>query len=119
MNKVIMIGRLTKDPDVKIVGENEKMVISFTLAVDGRYKNSDGEKEVDFIPVSLWGRKAEALAQYMSKGRLCSVSGRIHIRSYDDKEGNRKHFTEVIADEVTLLDFKKVQEKESEQVVGQ
>lgn len=119
MNKVIIIGRLTRDPEIKIVGENEKSFLSFTLAVERQHRNGNGEKEVDFIPVSVWGKKAETLAQYMNKGRLCSVSGRIHVRTYEDKEGIRRYFTEVVAEEVTLLDSKKTQEVEIEQAAGQ
>lgn len=119
MNKVIIIGRITREPDIKVVGENEKTFLSFTMAVERQFKNSNGEKEVDFIPVSVWGKKAEALAQYMDKGRLCSVSGRIHVRTYEDKDGNRRYFTEVVAEELTLLDSRKNQETGQEQAVGQ
>jgi single-strand DNA-binding protein len=114
MNKVIIIGRISREPEIKTVGESEKTVMSFNIAVESTHRNSNGEKEVDFIPVSVWGKRAEALAEYMSKGRLVSVSGRIHVRTYDDKEGNRRYFTEVVAEEVTLLDFKKAQEPKEE-----
>lgn len=119
MNKVIIIGRLTREPEIKIIGESEKTVLSFTLAVDRQYKNANGEREADFIPVSVWGKKAESLAQYMTKGRLTSVSGRIHVRTYEDKEGNRKHFTEVVAEEVTLLDSRKAAGAEQEEAAAQ
>lgn len=121
MNKVIMIGRIARDPELKIVGESEKTVLSFTIVVERAHRNSNGEKEVDFIPVSVWGKRAETLANYMAKGRLVSVSGRIHVRTYDDKDGNRRYFTEVVAEEVRLLDSRKSQEDTSaseETIVG-
>lgn len=107
MNKIILIGRLTKDPETKITGEDGKMMTRFILAVDRNYKNAEGEVEADFIPVVFWGHKAEIISKYMKKGRLLSVSGRIQTRSYDDSEGNKRYITEVSADDFQFIDSSK------------
>lgn len=106
MNKVVLIGRLTKDPDMRFTPGDGKAVTSVTLAVDRRFKNAQGEKEADFIPVVIWGKQAEATANYMSKGSLMGVSGRIQTRNYEAKDGTRRYVTEVVADEVQFLDSK-------------
>ena len=102
MNKVILIGRLTRDPDVKNTTSG-KTVASFTLAVDRRFKNKDGQKEADFVPIVVWGKQAEIVQQYLSKGSQIGISGRLQVRSYDDKEGQRRYATEVIAEEVNFI----------------
>lgn len=107
MNKVVLVGRLTKDPDTKVFDENGKVVTKFILAVNRPFKNADGERETDFIPIVLWGKLAEVASEYMSKGRMVSVSGRLQTGSYEDKEGNRRHTAEIIADEFQFLDSRK------------
>lgn len=102
MNKVILVGRLTRDPEVKNTTTG-KAVATFTLAVDRRFKNADGQKEADFVPMVVWGKQAEFAGQYLSKGSQISTAGRLQIRSYDDKDGNRRYVTEVIADEINFL----------------
>lgn len=109
MNKVVLIGRLTKDPELKYTTSNIP-VATFTLAVDRRAKKG-GQKEADFINIVVWNKEAESVSNYMGKGRLIGVSGRLQIRSYDDKDGNKRYVTEVVADEVQFLD-KKVESKE-------
>ncbi|WMJ80089.1 single-stranded DNA-binding protein [Clostridium sp. MB40-C1] len=104
MNKVVLIGRLTKDPELRFTPGNGKAVASFTVAVDRKFSSS-GQKEADFIPVVVWGKQAEATANYMSKGKLIGVSGRIQTRSYEAKDGTRRYVTEVIADEVQFLEW--------------
>lgn len=104
MNKVVLIGRLTKDPELRFTPGSGKAVASFTLAVDRRFSSS-GQKEADFIPIVVWGKQAEATANYMSKGKLMGVSGRIQTRSYEAKDGTRRYVTEVIADEVQFLEW--------------
>lgn len=106
MNKVILVGRLTRDPDIKNTTSG-KSVASFTLAVDRRFKNKDGQKEADFVPIVVWGKQAEFVGKYMSKGSQCSLSGRLQVRSYDAQDGTKRYVTEVIADEVNLLGSKK------------
>jgi single-strand DNA-binding protein len=104
MNKVTLIGRLTKDPELKFTPGSGNAVANFTLAVDRRF-TKDGQKEADFIPVVVWGKQAESTATYVSKGKLIGVAGRIQVRSYDAKDGTKRYVTEVIADEVQFLEF--------------
>lgn len=102
MNKAVLIGRLTKDPEVRTTASGIKTA-SFTLAVDRNYKNSDGERETDFIPIVTWRGAAELAEKYLTKGKQLAVSGRIQTRNYEDKEGNRRFVTEVVADELQFL----------------
>ena len=102
MNKVILIGRLTKDPELRYTPGNGTAVTTLTLAIDN-YNSKTGEKSADFIPVVIWGKQAENTAQYMSKGSQIAISGRITTRSYDAKDGTKRYVTEVIADNVTFL----------------
>ena len=106
MNKWAGTGRLTRDPDVKNT-TNGKTVATFTLAVDRRFKNAEGQKEADSIPVVFWGKLAELVGQYLSKGSKIGVTGRIATRSYDAADGQRRYVTEVVADEITFLSSKK------------
>lgn len=104
MNKVILIGRLTKDPELKFTPGNGTAVTTLTLAIDRKF-SKDGQKEADFIPVVIWGKQAESTANYMSKGKLIGVSGRIQVRNYVAKDGTKRYVTEVIADEVQFLEW--------------
>lgn len=104
MNKVTLIGRLTKDPELKFTPGSGTAVANFTLAVDRKF-TKDGQKEADFIPVVVWGKQAESTATYVSKGKLIGVAGRIQVRSYDAKDGTKRYVTEVIAEEVQFLEF--------------
>lgn len=110
MNRIVLVGRLIKDPETKTFEENSKIVTKFILAVDRPFKNVEGVRETDFIPVVLWGRRAEIVSEYMSKGSMISVSGRLQTGSYDDKEGKRRYTAEILADEFQFIDSKKVQE---------
>jgi single-strand DNA-binding protein len=103
MNKVVIIGRLTKDPDLRYTPGNGTAVTSITLAVD-KYNTATKQKEADFIPVVIWGKQAESTANYMAKGRLMAISGRIQTRSYDAKDGTKRYVTEVVANEIQFLD---------------
>lgn len=105
MNRVILIGRLTKDPELKFLQGSGVGVCTFTLAVDRR-KSKDGQKEADFIPVVAWNKTAENIANFQKKGNMLGVSGRIQVRNYENKEGKRVYVTEVIADEVQFLNKK-------------
>lgn len=104
MNKVVLIGRLTKDPELKYTPGSGTAVTTITLAVDRRF-SKDGQKEADFIPVVIWGKSAESTAQYMGKGKLLGVSGRIQTRSYEAKDGGRRYVTEVVAEEIKFLEW--------------
>lgn len=102
MNKVVLIGRLTKDPELKFTPGNGTAVATFTVAVDRKFK-SEGQPTADFIPIVVWGKQAENTANYMSKGRLIGISGRIQTRSYEAKDGTRRYVTEIVAEEVQFL----------------
>lgn len=104
INKSIIIGRLTRDPELRHM-QNGVAVTNFTVAVQRSFKNSQGEYEADFIPVVVWRAQAENCAKYLAKGRLVGVAGRIQTRNYEDKEGVRRYITEIVADEVQFIDF--------------
>lgn len=105
MNRVVLIGRLTKDPELRFVPGTGRAVTTFTLAVNRRFK-SEGQPDADFIPIVVWGKTAENTANYVGKGKLVGVSGRIQTRNYEAKDGTRRYVTEVVADEVQFLDSK-------------
>ena len=100
MNQVVLIGRLVRDADLKILGNGS--VLSFTLAVDRGYKDKDGNKQTDFIPVVSFNK--DKIADYMLKGKLVAISGSIQIDKYKDKDGKDKSFTKVNAREIKFLD---------------
>jgi len=104
MNKVVLVGRLTKDPELKFAQGTGTAVATFTVAVNRRFKR-EGQPDADFIPVVTFGKQAEATANYMSKGKLLSVSGNIQTRNYEAKDGTRRYVTEVVADEVDFLEW--------------
>lgn len=93
--------------ELKIVDEAMNNVLKFTIAVNREYSNDKNEREADFVPVSYWSKSGETLKKYLIKGRLIYVTGRIKIVSYDDKEGVKKYYTEIIADEIQFMDSKK------------
>lgn len=104
LNRVILIGRLTRDPELKYIPSGTP-VASFTLAVDRPFLNKDGEREADFIPIVVWRKQAENCANYLGKGSLVAVDGRMQVRTYE-QDGQRRYITEVIADSVRFLDRK-------------
>lgn len=103
LNRVVLIGRLTKDPELRYTS-NGTATTSFTLAVDRPFQ-TNGKKEADFIPVVTWRQTAEACANYLSKGKLVAVEGRLQTRNYENNEGRRVYVTEVVADNVRFLEF--------------
>ncbi|MUG26016.1 single-stranded DNA-binding protein [Paenibacillus macerans] len=103
LNRVVLIGRLTRDPDLRYTPSGVA-VTQFTLAVDRPFTTHGGEREADFIPVVTWRQLAENCANYLRKGRLTAVEGRIQIRNYENNEGRRVYVTEVIADNVRFLE---------------
>jgi single-strand DNA-binding protein len=103
LNRVILIGRLTRDPELRYTPAGVA-VTQFTLAVDRTFSNNQGQREADFIPVVTWRQLAETCANYLRKGRLAAVEGRIQVRNYDNNEGRRVYVTEVIADNVRFLE---------------
>lgn len=104
MNKVVLIGRLTKDPELRFTPGNGAAVTTVTIAID-RYNSKTGEREADFVPVVVWGKQAENLANYMTKGKRIAVSGRIQTRSYEGKDGKRVYVTEVVAEQFGGVQF--------------
>ncbi len=105
LNKVMLIGRLTKNPEVRYT-PTEKVACAFTLAVSKDYKNADGTRDADFIPVITWGKTAEMCGNALQKGTRILVEGRISVRNYDDNDGNRHWMTEVVAENIRFLDPK-------------
>ncbi len=99
LNRVILIGRLTQDPELRYT-QNGTAVASFTVAVNRKFKRD----EADFIPIVVWNKPAENCANYLGKGRLVAVEGRLQIRSYETQDGQRRRVSEVVADEVKFLD---------------
>lgn len=110
MNRVILMGRLTKDPEVRYT-QTGKVVTQFTLAVDRPFKDADGNKETDFIPVVVWGKPAELVGNSCQKGHRLLVDGRLQIRSYDAKDGTKRWVTEIIANSVEFIERKADAEK--------
>lgn len=105
MNIAILVGRLTRDPELKFL-QSGTAVCNFTLAVDKPF----GDKEADFIPIVVWGKIGEACGNNLGKGRLVAVNGRLQIRTYE-KDGQKRYITEVVASEVKFLDYGKKSEK--------
>ncbi len=104
LNKVILIGRLTRDPELRYT-QNGVAVASFGLAVERPFSNQEGEREVDFINIVVWRKLAETCANNIGKGRLVAVDGRLQVRSYEDKEGQKRTASEVVANSVRFLDW--------------
>ncbi|KUO61906.1 MAG: single-stranded DNA-binding protein [Gracilibacter sp. BRH_c7a] len=102
LNRIVLIGRLTKDPELRYT-PNGVAVTSFTLAVDRTYKNAQGEKETDFIPCVVFRQLAELCANYLAKGKLAAIEGRLQIRSFEGQDGQRRWATEVVGDNVRFL----------------
>ena len=106
LNKVILMGRLTRDPELRRTGSGTA-VTGFSLAVDRDFKGQSGEKETDFIDVVAWRNTAEFVSKYFTKGRMAVVEGRLQIRSYTDKDGNNRRAAEVVADNVYFGDSRR------------
>jgi len=103
MNCAIIIGRLTKDPELRYIPTTGNPVSTFTVAVNRPFKNKEGNYEADFIQVQAWGKQAENCANYLQKGQQVGVKGRIQTRSYEDKEGSKRYITEIISENVEFL----------------
>lgn len=117
MNRSVLVGRLTKDPELKYT-PNGVPVATFTLAVNRQFKNANGENEADFISIVVWRKPAENVANYLKKGSLAGVDGRIQTRSYDGQDGKRVYITEVVADSVTFLEPKSSGGNRNDQTQG-
>lgn len=106
LNQIFIMGRLTATPELRRT-QSGTAVASFTLAVDRDFKAQNGEKETDFIDVVAWKSTAEFVSKYFSKGRMAVVAGRLQMRDWTDKEGNKRRTFEVVADHVYFADSKK------------
>ena len=102
MNRVDLVGRLTRDPELRHTTSG-RAVCQINLAINRTFTNQSGEREADFINVVVWDKQAENVSKYVTKGRLVSVEGRLQSRSYDDKDGKRVYVTEVVANSVQFL----------------
>ena len=102
MNKAILIGNLTRDPEVRTTASGVS-VCTFTIAVNRRFANQQGVREADFINIVTWRQLADLCGRYLAKGRKCAVIGSIQTRSYDAQDGSKRYVTEVVADEVEFL----------------
>ena len=103
-NQIVMMGRLTRDPELRQAGDTS--VCTFRIACDRDYKNKAGEKETDFVDVVVWRKLGENVAKYFTKGRMAIVSGRLQIRPWTDQEGNKRYSTEIVAEHVYFGDSK-------------
>jgi len=105
INKTILAGHLTRDPQVRFI-TNEKAVANFGIAINHRYKGSDGQmkEDVTFVDIEAWGKTAELVGQYLAKGRACFIEGRLKLDSWDDKDGQKRQKLKVVADSVQFLD---------------
>lgn len=117
MNKVFLIGNLTKDPEARVTA-NGVSVCSFVLAVGRRFANQDGEKMADFIPVVTWRGLADSCAKYLHKGSKIAVSGMMQTRSYEAQDGSKRNVTEIVADEVQFLMLRSNAAEPSEEIPG-
>src|SRR5690625_2189213 len=109
INRVVLVGRITKDVDHRVT-QSGVSVVSFTLAVNRNFTNASGEREADFINCVTWRASADFMCNYVRKGNLLGIAGRIQTSNYEDNEGRTVDVTEVVADSVQLLDFKSLQE---------
>ena len=116
INTIVLVGRLTRDPELKYTPGGHA-VANFTLAVDRNFTNQDGEREADFIRTVVWRKLAETCAEYLHKGSLIAVTGRLQVRNYEDNDGNRRTIAEVVADNVRFLEPKK--DRQAQQSGGQ
>ena len=106
LNHIVLMGRLTRDPELRRTGSGVA-VASFTLAVDRDYAAQGAEKETDFVDIVAWRNTAEFVSKYFAKGRMAVVTGRLQIRNWQDKEGNKRRSAEVVADNVYFRDSKR------------
>lgn len=114
INNVTLTGRITKDLEKHQTNKGTP-VVNFSLAVDRRFKDSNGNREADFIGIQAWGMTADLLCKYCGKGSLIGIEGRIQTRNYENNQGQRVYVTEVVAENVTFLDSKKNNNDQSQQ----
>ena len=110
MNKVFLIGRLVRDPELRYTGTNIP-VATFSIAVNRNYANAAGEREADFINIVVWRKQAENVKNYVKQGSQVAIDGKIQTRTYDDQNGQKRYITEVVADNIQFLDTKAAAER--------
>lgn len=113
MNKIILIGRLTKDVELRYTQVTNTAVASFTLAVDRKFTKSDNEKQTDFFNVIAWNKLAENISKYLSKGKQVAISGRLETRSWNDETGQKHNTIEIISEEASFIDPKSKKNNEA------
>ena len=119
MNNVVLVGRLTRDVELKYIQGSGTPVANFAIAVDREFTGKDGKKETDFIDIQVWGKSAENCANYIGKGSLVAIQGAIRVDSYQDQEGNNRKITRVNANRVQFLDSKKDKQESNIAPMGQ
>ena len=112
MNKFFGIGNLTKDVDLRTT-QSGKSVASFTIAVNRRFKDKEGEKQTDFFSIIAWGQLGEMCGRYLAKGKKVAVVGELQTRSYENKQGVKRYVTEIVADEVEFLSPREIAQADS------
>lgn len=117
INRVVLVGRLTRDPDLKYL-QNGTPVCAFTLAVNRSFKKENGEQEADFINIVVWRKAAENAANFLKKGSLAGIDGRIQTRNYEGQDGKRVYVTEVVAESIQFLEPKSKSDGDSSQRNG-
>lgn len=117
INNVVLVGRLTKDPDLRYTSTG-KAVATLTLAVNRNFTNQSGNREADFINCVIWNKQAETLANYAKKGTLIGVTGRIQTRNYENQQGQRVYVTEVLVEGFQLLESRSVSEARNQNAGG-
>ena len=113
MNRVMLIGRLTAKPELRYTGSNLPYT-RFSLAVNRNFSNAQGQRETDFINIVVWRKQAENVCNYLDKGSLVSIEGRIQTGSYDDKDGNKRYTTDIVADSVQFLESRSQSQSRSQ-----
>lgn len=116
MNKIVLVGNFIKDPELMCTEKDSKSYSKFIIAVDRPFKSLDGTRKADFIPIVVWGKKAEVVCRYMKKGDSISISGRLRTGSYEDKEGNKKYIAEVVGEDFKFLGNKRHEKANEENI---
>lgn len=118
MNNINLVGRLTKDPDCRVLNTGSQ-VATFTVAVDRKFKNQDGTRNTDFIPIVAWGKTAELCGKHFKKGQQVGITGRCQTRTYQANDGTNRYVMEVVAEEITFVGSKKEKEQSIDELAEQ
>ena len=119
MNKIVLLGRLIRDPELRELENGDKSFTKFIKAVDRNFKSADGTRKADLIPVTVWGKKAEVICKYMKKGSYISLSGRLRTGSYEDRDGNKKYLAEVVAEDFKFVGGRRTEENSMDHATGE